>query len=101
MITIHKHTLDVGAPSTWVRQLPANAKLLHVASQDPVQHQLVHTWWELDPEAKKADRTFFVAGTGQPLPPKLHHVGSAISGPFVWHLYELVSQERLHSAQED
>lgn len=88
MRTIYKHTFDVGAPSTWEKRLQAGAVLLHVAAQDPLQNELVHTWWEVETDNELVDRSFKIVGTGHPVPPGYFHLGSALSGPYVWHLYE-------------
>lgn len=47
-----------------------------------------YLWAEVDPNAPKEQRTFTIFGTGHVIPPEYHHVGSFISGPFVWHVYE-------------
>jgi hypothetical protein len=41
---------------------------------------------ELTPELEV--RYFYVFGTGHPIPDWLIHRGTAITPPFVWHLYE-------------
>ena len=46
--------------------------------------------WALHTDGPQAVRTFRVYGTGQPLPPGIDYVGTAIApgGKLVWHLIE-------------
>lgn len=60
--------------------------VLHVAARETVQVEL---WVMHDPDAKPELRAFRVFGTGQPLPPAAAtFVGTALIGPFAWHLLE-------------
>ena len=61
--------------------------LLHVGCQDgihPVVWAMVETDWPMD------DRLLLVVGTGNPAPEPWDgtYVGSAICGPFVWHIFD-------------
>lgn len=64
--------------------MPSGAAPLHVGMQDG----WLCLWAEVDPSSPIADRGFAVVGTGHPVPDGARCVGSALDGPFVWHLYE-------------
>jgi len=45
-------------------------------------------WIDHHPEARPARPvSFYVVGTGHPIPDGAIHAGSLLDGPFVWHLY--------------
>lgn len=89
MKTIWKYNFDI-TPSKQIRMMPAGARLLSVADQ----HGLLAMWALVDTEAAQVERWFVVAGTGHPLIdiPSEGYVGSVIDGPYVWHLFELLSE---------
>ena len=69
--------------------MPADAVVRHIGVQDSG----LHLWVEVDPEQPKIERTFYVVGTGHPLPTPpddhfLDYLGSVQPGSFVWHVYE-------------
>jgi hypothetical protein len=86
-ITIHKYRLPLDFEENIQLRLPAGAKLLQVANQI----DRLCLWAEVDPSAAQFDlRTFFLAGTGRPLPiGRRQHLGSVVLGALVCHLYEL------------
>ncbi len=52
----------------------------------------LHVWAEVNIAAsgksEPKPRVFYVVGTGCPVPPKANtYLGSAICGPYVWHVY--------------
>lgn len=48
----------------------------------------VQVWTEEDAE-DEGHRLVRVFGTGHEVPTEYSHLGSAVSGPFVWHLYQI------------
>lgn len=87
MRTIHKATLQVGDRQRI--DLAASAKILCLQMQ---QHQ-PRLWFITDPEEPVAPRTFYVFGTGHPLPDsilELTYVGTfqLDNGALVFHVFE-------------
>lgn len=76
--TIHKFPLSTSIHTD------ACAKVLMVGDQNGQPF----VWLEVDPAAPKTDLVFAVVGTGHPVPDGFFHVGSWLSPPFVWHLYQ-------------
>jgi hypothetical protein len=69
--------------------MPLNSLCLHFADQDGVPT----IWAEVDVEQPVASKSFKIVGTGHLLdvdPAHRRYVGTYHSGPFVWHLYELI-----------
>lgn len=63
--------------------LPESHQIVHVETQ-----QAIPTLWVLvDPDSPDSMRTFYVRGTGHPVEDGLEHVGTFISGSFVWHVF--------------
>lgn len=73
------HALQLGGP------------IVHVGVRTPDVVQL----WAIDTGAPSVLRSFRVFGTGQPLPPRVQHIGTAIAagGQLVWHLFEALNRE--------
>lgn len=88
MKLIHKVMLEVGVEAY---DLPRGAKVLHVNHQ---LGPLPTLWYLFDVEnLHDLQRRFFrVFGTGHEFGDgdALSHVGSAICGPYVWHVFEVV-----------
>lgn len=59
---------------------------VHVAASD--EH--IEFWAEHDDDGPTIERTFFVVGTGHPIPPDSRYTGTAprTRSGLVWHLYE-------------
>jgi len=74
-------------------QVPIGAKPVLVAGQPQRcgDHTLV-LWLEEDTAAEYEHRTFAVYPTGEAFTENWLHVGSAVVGPYVWHLYEAKDQ---------
>lgn len=71
MKTIHKYALV----PPFILQIPMDAKILHLDSQD----NFPYIWVELDTDAVYINRHFMVIGTGHPFPEhvtKKEYVGS-------------------------
>lgn len=65
--------------------MPLPAQIVHAASQS---RGVVCLWAEVAPDStESAVRAFRVFGTGQPIPEGAVYVGSALDGPYVWHVY--------------
>lgn len=84
--TIYKYPVPL--EDRFELELPPRAGVVHFAEQDGE----VFVWVRLNPEARKETRTFYVRGTGHPLPEGrvLGHVGTCFhrGGEFVWHLFQ-------------
>jgi hypothetical protein len=68
--------------------MPAGAKLLSVM----LQYKALYVWARVDPSGPLVERTFYVVGTGNPLPDEdavwdPAYLGSVIDDPFVWHVF--------------
>lgn len=74
-------------------RMPAGYKLLAVAEQRGV----VCVWAEVDPQAERVAASVCVVGTGWTLPHGVKHVGTALIGPFVWHVYTAAQE---HASDE-
>ena len=86
MKTIYKYPIPV--IDGWQEfDLPECADLVHFAT-DPIGALCM--WAEIDTLAPTEVRRFCIVGTGHPIPDGAKHMGAAIQGPFVWHLYESV-----------
>jgi hypothetical protein len=71
--------------------MPFGAKIIFVAHQAGRQlEDQVAIWAECPAERSKPDeqREFRVLGTGEYIDEAWQHVGSAIAGIYVWHVYE-------------
>ena len=69
--------------------LPDRAEVIHFAAQDGVPA----IWVLIEPDRPLMTRRFRLAGTGHPLPANgLVFVGTCFQGPFVWHLFEDITQ---------
>lgn len=87
--TVWKFPLSLDGPT--VILVPSTA-LVILAALDPLTGAPA-IWLELDPESPRKERRFVIYGTGHPIEgdggyPSDLHVGSAIDGQFVWHIYE-------------
>jgi hypothetical protein len=75
------------APETPPHVIPVGSRVL-LCAPDP-ETAIPTVWIELDPEEQnKTERLFVAYGTGRQVPPDMDHVGSLVSYPFVWHVYE-------------
>ena len=68
-----------------VIKVPFGSKFVHFG----VQNDEFMVWLEVDEEFPMVERHLAVKGTGHLIPQFAEHLGSVISDPFVWHLYEL------------
>jgi hypothetical protein len=84
MKTIYKYKLAIEAEQTLHIPGGRNNCLL-VAAQDGA----LTIWFEVDTTQPEQPHTIHVVGTGRPVENMelKTHLGSAIEGPFVWHVY--------------
>lgn len=82
---IYKYTLNHSGATELM--LPYGAEVLAVLVQD---HEL-RLWALVTPENDPVKVRFKVFGTGWEIPPEpMVHVGTAQTGPFVWHVFRLL-----------
>lgn len=90
-------------------KMPAGAILLSVGPfRQPSgndgyfgQNQPIDLWAVVDPTAPTEERTFFVVGTGHPMPKDAGtYVGTthSHSGALIWHVFEAKAEQRLDGA---
>lgn len=88
MQTIYKYKLPIEA--TVILHMPGGRNnCVLVAEQDGE----LTIWFEVDTAMLEIARTLHIVGTGQPVK-NLHlktHLGSAVVGAFVWHVYSSVA----------
>jgi hypothetical protein len=73
-----------------IHTLTLSGEIVHVASRKSGQVEV----WALHGDGVPATRRFRIVGTGHRLPDEaIRHVGTALDGPFVWHLVELPTSE--------
>lgn len=87
MQTIHKHVLIWDAAVTRLT-LPAFARLIDVGPDTRASDKIA--LWFIVNDAIPADvvRTFYIVGTGHPIPKGTEHVGSVLMAPYKWHVFE-------------
>jgi hypothetical protein len=83
--TVYKYAVRVDDTINRV-ELPREARIVHVDAQSP---GCVTFWAEVDTRQPKQTRAFIVHGTGHKIDYAAGYVGTCLSGPFVWHLYEV------------
>lgn len=87
MKTIFRYALPVNDE---VHTLTLSGEIVHVDSRE---RGLVEVW-ALHGDGVPASRRFQIFGTGHRVPDvPLRHVGTALDGPYVWHLLELPTSE--------
>lgn len=81
MKVIYKYTLTQEVQDI---SLPILSKIVHVDSQN----ENITLWIKQDTEQTSIQRvTFYLVGTGQPVPDFTHHCGTVLIGPYVWHIF--------------
>ena len=80
--TIWKYQIRTATPIN----MPRGAKILAV-SLDPGGVPCM--WVECDASLPLEERKFEVFGTGRSIPEESTHVGTYLSPPFMWHVYEV------------
>ena len=72
-------------------QMPAGARVIHVAG-NPTGLTGVYLWAIVDPATALETRRFKSVGTGFGFDEfGLEHLGTAICGAFVWHVFEQIN----------
>ena len=82
MKTIWKYTIPVDDYSEVVGK--RGAVPLHVYPQG---ERLIDVWMAVDTDRTEVAYSFFVVGTGHPLPEKAEYIGTVHAGRFVWHVF--------------
>jgi len=85
--TIWKYQLRLG-PGPQEIQMPGGAEVLHVAFQG----ETLRMWVQVYPDALIDLRVFEVQPTGWAIEDVRHHVGTAMDGDAVWHVFEVFGQ---------
>lgn len=82
---MHIYRHEVPVDDRW-HPLQLSGEILHVGCRN--MH--VVEVWARHTDDPVVTRSFRVYGTGQPLPPDIQHIGTAIApgGQLVWHLME-------------
>lgn len=84
-MTVWKYPLEV-SPKPQQIGFPLGA-LIRQVGVDPSEARIA-IWAEVERGAERGEvRVFRVVPTGDDVPPGWIYVGTAISGPFVWHVY--------------
>ena len=88
-MTIWKKNVEVSRTRTLIT-MPFPFRIIHVGAQ----HGILHLWAEVEENNPvTVTRLLVVVGTGWERPPgNLTHLGSALCGPFMWHVYEEVAE---------
>lgn len=82
-MTIFKYRLDI--ENLQIIEMPIGAQILHVDNQ---RGELC-LWALVTPGMITKDRVIEIIGTGQPMDDySRKHIGSAVVGPYVWHVFE-------------
>lgn len=55
-----------------------------------MQDGVVTLWTLIDVNGAREKRRFYIAGTGQALPPESCYLGTVFDRQFVWHIFELL-----------
>lgn len=74
-------------------KLPLGATVLHFDVQRDKRGGIPTIWAKVDPGSALEPRNFLLRGTGHPIEfdnHELSHIGTALDGVFVWHLFELI-----------
>jgi hypothetical protein len=83
-LVIHKYRLPFKSERSDVVEVPVRVgRLLHVA----LQHGEIHAWAAVDPGWPEVAHRFRLAGTGAPIDPSWHHLGTVLDGAYVWHIF--------------
>ena len=85
MITIYKYKLELTEYQEI--SLPKNSEILHFN----FQNQIPYIWAVVDTKKPMELVKFVIRGTGHPIltPETLDYCGTALDGPFVWHLFRI------------
>lgn len=86
MRTIWKYPIG----ESFTLSMPTGARVVHAERQG----QTLCLWAEVETTAAPAERTFEVVGTGHPIPAGAVHVHTWQDPPYVWHLYEVLAEQR-------
>lgn len=99
---IWKYALpDIGKPIHF--EFPPDSRFMSIGP-DPKNPTMPCLWLEVDDElAATEPHVFKVYGTGHELAEpedERHFVGTAVCGPFAWHIFEVPTEEGLKAERE-
>lgn len=84
-MVIFKYELPLSAD--FELDLPEGAKVVHVGLE-PSMLVGLRLWALVDKNAPMKTRRFSVLGTGQEFHHEATYLGSVITSPFIWHVFE-------------
>ncbi len=82
-----KYVIKVDRPLTI--PLTEGWKYLHTDSQ----YSNITMWLEVPDSGETKEHTFEIVATGQPIKDSAEHKGSILNNGYVWHIYEMFSEE--------
>jgi len=88
MRTIYKYPLKYTESQSINLPLDSQILLFDIQKVDTDEIGTPTLWCLVDPEQPDEERKFLLVGTGAQVPWKVHHIGTVLSKPFVWHLFE-------------
>jgi hypothetical protein len=86
MRTIFKYPVPVD-DLMHTHSIPAGSVVCYVGQQG-----CPCIWIEVDTSMDRVERRFQIFGTGHPVPDGFIYVGTALDEPFVWHVFEKVTE---------
>ncbi len=97
---VWKYPINAGTTDVFSIDMPAGASILHFGNHDGA----MAIWAIVSPERLQEARHFRICGTGHRIEyPKpgwegygAVYVGTVFDGPFVWHLFEILQQEKVN-----
>lgn len=84
MRTVYRYVVPVNDEA---HDIELSGPILYVAARSMGNVE----FWALVGEQEPAVRTFQVFGTGHSLPHQAAYIGTALAGPLVWHIFELLA----------
>lgn len=91
-LTIYKYEIpNIGVRNTLT--MPEGARIVHFAEQISALHvgSGLCVWAQVDKNQPLEARDFVIKGTGHLIEEGLVYVATAQSGPYVWHLHEVLA----------
>jgi hypothetical protein len=85
MRTIYKYYIDISDEVTI--NLPIGAEIIKF-DKDSIGNFCI--WCIVDDTQELQAKKFAIRGTGNPIESNLWYIGTAVSNPFVWHLFEVI-----------
>ena len=73
-----------------VTKLPRSHEVVHADMQNGVPYIWAEVYADEEVMCKRIG--YVICGTGQPLPAMACHVKTIMDGPYVWHVYRIISK---------